>query len=37
MDLLVRNIKGKGIPLQALTDPEDSKGLRLSDLKTIGI
>jgi hypothetical protein len=29
-------IKGKAIPLQALTDPEGSRRLRLPDLKTIG-
>jgi hypothetical protein len=28
--------KGKAIPLQALTGPEDSRGLRLPDFKTIG-
>jgi hypothetical protein len=28
--------KGKTIPLQALTGPEDSRRLRLPDLKTIG-
>jgi hypothetical protein len=28
--------KGKAIPLQALTGPEDSRRLRLPDLKTIG-
>jgi hypothetical protein len=28
--------KGKAIPLQALTDPEGSRRLRLSDFKTIG-
>jgi hypothetical protein len=26
----------KAIPLQALTDPEDSRRLRLPDFKTIG-
>ena len=29
--------KGKAIPLQAWTGPEDSRSLRLPDLKTIGI
>jgi hypothetical protein len=29
--------KGKAIPLQALTDPEGSRRLRLPDFKTIGI
>jgi hypothetical protein len=29
-------IKGKAIPLQALTDPEGSRRLRLPDFKTIG-
>jgi hypothetical protein len=28
--------KGKAIPLQAWTGPEDSKRLRLPDFKTIG-
>jgi hypothetical protein len=28
--------KGKAIPLQALTGPEDSRRLRLPDFKTIG-
>jgi hypothetical protein len=28
--------KGKAIPLQAWTDPEGSRRLRLPDLKTIG-
>ena len=28
--------KGKAIPLQAWTGPEDSRRLRLSDFKTIG-
>jgi hypothetical protein len=28
--------KGKEIPLQALTDPEGSRRLRLPDFKTIG-
>jgi hypothetical protein len=29
-------IKGKAIPLQALTGPEGSRKLRLPDFKTIG-
>jgi hypothetical protein len=29
-------VKGKAIPLQALTGPEGSKRLRLPDFKTIG-
>jgi hypothetical protein len=29
-------VKGKAIPLQALTGPEGSRRLRLPDLKTIG-
>jgi hypothetical protein len=29
------NGKGKAIPLQALTDPEGSRRLRLPDFKTI--
>jgi hypothetical protein len=28
--------KGKSIPLQAWTGPEDSRGVRLPDFKTIG-
>jgi hypothetical protein len=28
--------KGKAIPLQALTGPEDSRRLKLPDFKTIG-
>jgi hypothetical protein len=28
--------KGKSIPLQARTDPEGSRKLRLPDLKTVG-
>jgi hypothetical protein len=30
-------VKGKAIPLQALTGPEGSGSLRLPDLKTIGV
>jgi hypothetical protein len=30
------DVKGKAIPLQAWTGPEVSRGLRLSDLKTVG-
>jgi hypothetical protein len=30
------NVKGKAIPLQALTGPEGSKKVRLPDFKTIG-
>jgi hypothetical protein len=33
---LESKVKGKPIPLQALTDPEDSRRLRIPDLKTIG-
>jgi hypothetical protein len=29
-------VKGKAIPLQALTGPEGSRTLRLPDFKTIG-
>jgi hypothetical protein len=29
-------VKGKAIPLQALTGPEGSRSLRLTDFKTIG-
>jgi hypothetical protein len=29
-------VKGKAIPLQAWTGPEDSRSLRLPDFKTIG-
>jgi len=28
--------KGKAIPLQAWTDPDDSRRMRLLDFKTIG-
>jgi hypothetical protein len=31
LDLLVAHHKGKAIPLQALTGPEGSRGLRLTD------
>jgi hypothetical protein len=30
-------VKGKAIPLQALTGPEGSRKLRFPDFKTIGI
>jgi hypothetical protein len=30
------SVKGKAIPLQAWTGPEDSRRLRLPDFKTIG-
>jgi len=33
---LVGLLKGKAIPLQAWTGPEDSRRLRLPDFKTIG-
>jgi hypothetical protein len=33
---LAMKIKGKVIPLQACTGPEDSRMLRLPDFKTIG-
>jgi hypothetical protein len=29
-------LKGKAIPLQALTDPEGSRRLRVPDFKTVG-
>jgi hypothetical protein len=32
----LRKNKGKTIPLQALTDPEGSRRLKLPDFKTIG-
>jgi hypothetical protein len=32
----IQSVKGKAVPLQFWTDPEDSRGLRLSDFKTIG-
>jgi len=32
----VAAVKGKAIPLQAWTGPEDSRRLRLPDFKTIG-
>jgi hypothetical protein len=34
MDLL--KVKGKAIPLQTWTGPEDSRRLRLPDFKTVG-
>jgi hypothetical protein len=34
--ILERRFKGKAIPLQALTDPEGSRRLRLPDVKTTG-
>jgi hypothetical protein len=34
--LLTSKVKGKAIPLQALTCPEGSRRLRLPDFKTIG-
>jgi len=33
---MVPSKKGKAIPLQAWTDPEGSRRLRLPDFKTIG-
>jgi hypothetical protein len=33
----VEEVKGKAIPLEALTGLEGSRGLRLPDFKTIGI
>jgi len=33
--LWFRQLKGKAIPLQAWTDPEGSRRLRLPDFKTI--
>jgi hypothetical protein len=35
-ELLLVKGKGKAIPLQALTDPEGSRRLRLPDFKTVG-
>jgi hypothetical protein len=32
----IKTVKGKAIPLQAWTDPEDSRRLRIPDFKTIG-
>ena len=32
----LRYVKGKVIPIQAWTDPEDSRRFRLPDLKTVG-
>jgi hypothetical protein len=32
----MEQIKSKAIPLQALTGPEGSRSLRLTDFKTIG-
>jgi hypothetical protein len=34
--ILAQEIKGKAIPLQTWTGPEDSRRLRLPDFKTIG-
>jgi hypothetical protein len=31
-----KEVKGKAIPLQALTGPEGSRRMRLPDFKTIG-
>jgi hypothetical protein len=31
----ITQVKGKAIPLEAWTDPEDSRRLRLPDFKTI--
>jgi len=31
------SVKGKAIPLQAWTDPKDSRSFRLQDFKTIGL
>jgi hypothetical protein len=31
-----KKVKGKAIPLQAWTNPEGSRSLRLPDFKTIG-
>jgi hypothetical protein len=33
---VINTVKGKAIPLQAWTGPEDSRRLRLPDFKTIG-
>jgi hypothetical protein len=34
--ILIHELKGKAIPLQAFTGPEESRRLRLPDFKTIG-
>jgi hypothetical protein len=36
MKMYIKNVKGKTIPLQALTGPEGSRRLRLPDFKTVG-
>jgi len=35
-DIRKIQVKGKAIPLQAWTGPDDSRSLRLPDFKTIG-
>jgi hypothetical protein len=35
-DHLIPSSKGKAIPLQAWTDPEGSRRVRIPDFKTIG-
>ena len=35
MEISVLCLKGKGIPLQAWTDPEGAKSVSLPDFKTI--
>jgi hypothetical protein len=35
MIMIIMIMKGKAIPLQALTGPEGSRSLRLPDFKTI--
>jgi hypothetical protein len=34
--IYIYKVKGKAIPLQALTGPEGSRRLRIPDFKTIG-
>jgi len=36
MQVTTIKMKGKAIPLQAWTSPEDSRSLRLPDFKTVG-
>jgi hypothetical protein len=35
--LIIYGVKGKAIPIQARTGPEDSRRLKLSDFKRVGI
>ena len=35
-EVIVTNVKGKAVPLQAWTGPESTRRLRFPDFKTIG-